>query len=317
MCPRSLVSTAMPTPQPPCSGPSSASAGSSTPVRKTSSNSDPPVIWRSGRTSMPGVAMSIRKNEMPWCFGAAGSVRAMRMPQSLTRPPEHQTFCPSTTKRSPSRIAVVVSEAEVAARARLGEQLAPHLLAPERRPQVALLLRRVTEAEDAAGGQHQADHVEHGRHAGSCALLDPRRLVGRGEAAPAVLDGPVEARPAGLGEAALPGPALLDQLGRADGAVVGRRGRGLVGQPRPGVGPELLDVHRRSLADGPAPGGAGLGEARGRSIRDAGWRAPRRRPGEPCRRAACRAPGRAGRPRRGGSTPRWPRRPGRGRSRPG
>ena len=241
----------------------------------------------------------------------------MRMPQSLTRPPEHHTFWPSTTKRSPSRSARRRERGQVAARARLGEQLAPHLVAPERRPQVALLLRRVTEAEDAAGGQHQADHVEHRRHAGSCALLDPRRLVGRGEAAPAVLDGPVEAGPSGLGQATLPGPALLDQLGRADGAVVGRRGRGLVGQPGPGLGPELLDVHRRSLADGPAPGRAGRRGRADLSIRGAGWRVPRRRPGGPCRRVACRAPGRAGRRRGGGSTPRWRRRPGRGRSRPG
>ena len=47
---------------------------------------------------------------MPSCLGASGSVRAMRMPQLLTRPPEHHTFWPLTTKRSPSRSARVVSE---------------------------------------------------------------------------------------------------------------------------------------------------------------------------------------------------------------
>ena len=92
MCPRSFVSTAMPTPHPPWSGPTRSVAGTATSVRNTSSNSAPPVIWRSGRTSTPGVRMSRRKNEMPWCRGASGSVRAMRMPQSLTRPPEHHTF---------------------------------------------------------------------------------------------------------------------------------------------------------------------------------------------------------------------------------
>ena len=54
MWPRSLVSVAIATPHPPCSGPSRASAGSRTSSRNTSSNSLPPVIWRSGRTSMPG-----------------------------------------------------------------------------------------------------------------------------------------------------------------------------------------------------------------------------------------------------------------------
>ena len=63
-----------------------------------------------------------------------GSVRAMRMPQSLTRPPEHHTFWPLTTKWSPSRSARVDSDAEVAAGAGLGEQLAPHVVAAQRRP---------------------------------------------------------------------------------------------------------------------------------------------------------------------------------------
>ena len=110
MCPRSFVSTLMPTPQPPCNGPSSRSAGSETSVKNTSSNSADPVICRSGRTSIPGRSIGQRKNEMPSCLRASGSVRAIRMPQLLTRPPEHHTFCPLTTKRSPSRSARVASD---------------------------------------------------------------------------------------------------------------------------------------------------------------------------------------------------------------
>ncbi len=83
MWPRSLVSTAMPTPQPPCSGPSRQSAGTCTSVKNTSSNSASPVICRSGRTSTPGRSMSSRKNEMPCASAGSGSVRAIRMPQSL------------------------------------------------------------------------------------------------------------------------------------------------------------------------------------------------------------------------------------------
>ena len=70
MWPRSFVSTAIPTSQPPFSGPRRQSAGTMTSVKKTSSNSEPPVIWRSGRISTPGRRMSKRKNEMPRCFGS-------------------------------------------------------------------------------------------------------------------------------------------------------------------------------------------------------------------------------------------------------
>jgi hypothetical protein len=83
MWPRSLVSTAMPTPHPPCNGPSRFAAGRCTSVKNTSSNSASPVICLSGRISMPGRSIGHRKNEMPSCFLASGSVRAMRMPQSL------------------------------------------------------------------------------------------------------------------------------------------------------------------------------------------------------------------------------------------
>ncbi len=83
MCPRSLVSTAMPTPHPPWSGPNRWSAGSRTSVKNTSSNSASPVIWRRGRISTPSRSIGHRKNEMPWWGGASGSVRAMRMPQLL------------------------------------------------------------------------------------------------------------------------------------------------------------------------------------------------------------------------------------------
>ena len=61
---RSLASvcTAARHPWPTASGPpSTAEAGMATSVRKTSLKWDSPVIWRRGRTSMPGVAMSTRK----------------------------------------------------------------------------------------------------------------------------------------------------------------------------------------------------------------------------------------------------------------
>ena len=127
------------------------------------------------------------------------------MPQLLYRPPEHHTFCPLTMYRSPSRSARVVSDAEVAAGAGLGEQLAPHVLGRQRRPEVGGLLLRRAEPLDRLPRQHEADHVEERRHAGPRALQHPHRVVLGGEAPPAVLDGPVDAREAGLVDAALPG----------------------------------------------------------------------------------------------------------------
>jgi hypothetical protein len=113
MWPRSLVSVAIATDQPSCSGPSSESAGMRTSSRNTSSNSEPPVICRNGRTSTPGLAIGTRKNEMPLCFGASATerVRARQIPQSATRPLEHHTFWPWSTQESPSGTAEVDNDA--------------------------------------------------------------------------------------------------------------------------------------------------------------------------------------------------------------
>jgi len=82
-----------------------------TSVRNTSLKWDSPVIWRNGRTSMPGVAMSTRKYVIPRCLGASGSVRASRMPWWLVSAFEVHTFWPFTTHWSPSRSARVTNPA--------------------------------------------------------------------------------------------------------------------------------------------------------------------------------------------------------------
>src|SRR5579875_1322594 len=64
-----------------------------------------------GRTVTPGERMSISRNEMPRCFCASGSVRTRLKIQSPYCPYVVQVFCPLTTYSSPSRIAVVFSEA--------------------------------------------------------------------------------------------------------------------------------------------------------------------------------------------------------------
>jgi hypothetical protein len=55
--------------------------------------------------------MLMRKQVMPLCFGALGSVRARRRPQSATLPPLVQIFWPLTAKWSPLSSALVLSEA--------------------------------------------------------------------------------------------------------------------------------------------------------------------------------------------------------------
>ena len=80
-------------------------------VRKTSAKCASPVIWRSGRTSMPGWSISMAKYVMPACLTASGSVRAISMPTSEPMAPDVQTFWPLTTYSSPSSSAFVCSAA--------------------------------------------------------------------------------------------------------------------------------------------------------------------------------------------------------------
>lgn len=67
---------------------------------------------RSGRTVTPGASMGIASQVMPRCLeGASGSVRTSSSHQSATSACEVQIFCPVTTYASPSRTALVRSEA--------------------------------------------------------------------------------------------------------------------------------------------------------------------------------------------------------------
>ena len=61
--------------QPSLTSPTTLAAGTRTSSRKTSLKWDSPVIWRSGRTVMPGTCMSTMSIVMPSRLGRAGSVR--------------------------------------------------------------------------------------------------------------------------------------------------------------------------------------------------------------------------------------------------
>ena len=77
----SLPSVARATVQPPFTGPTTSSSGTKTSLKKTSLNSDCPVVMRSGRTSTPSACMSITMVVMPSCLGTSGSVRMVASPK--------------------------------------------------------------------------------------------------------------------------------------------------------------------------------------------------------------------------------------------
>ncbi len=59
--------------QPSSMAPTTFSTGTSTSVKNTSAKSSAPVMCLIGRTSMPGVSMSMISTVMPLCFGASSS----------------------------------------------------------------------------------------------------------------------------------------------------------------------------------------------------------------------------------------------------
>ena len=72
---RSNASIVRATRQPSWSSPSTLATGTRTSSRKTSLKCESPVIWRNGRTVMPGTCMSTINMEMPSRLGRAGSLR--------------------------------------------------------------------------------------------------------------------------------------------------------------------------------------------------------------------------------------------------
>ena len=77
---RSLPNVTLPSDQPRPRSPTRLSFGMRTSSRNTSLNVWEPVMSTSGRTVIPGASIGHTKYEMPWCFGASGSVRASRIP---------------------------------------------------------------------------------------------------------------------------------------------------------------------------------------------------------------------------------------------
>ena len=248
---RSLASVVRAHAQPSVGPPTTQSSGTNTSSRNISLNRAMPVSSRSGRTSMPGVAMSTRKQPMPSCLGASGSVRARQMAQSASSAMVVHTFWPVIDQPPSTRVGPGGERGQVAAGAGLAEHLAPRELAPQRRAHEPLLLARRAVADD--GGQHPARHLEVGGGA-------PRPPT-----APASItscstgDGVAPPRPGPVGhEVAARRPARARQLGRSRPPQLLDQGPG-AGPGRLGLGRQLdgqrapLPGRHRGRPPGPGP----------------------------------------------------------------
>ncbi len=130
---------------------------------------------------------------------------------------------------------------EVTAGVGLGPPLAPDLLSRRHRGQEAPLLLVGPELEQ--GGREQEDPVL--AHPIGCprppVLLLEHQPLEEADPSPAVLLRPRDDRPALGGHGPLPLPVRLETGGRVEGRE-GSGGRGVLDQPRPGVGAECFLV---------------------------------------------------------------------------
>src|SRR6516225_123979 len=180
-CPRRYFATS----QPRFSSPTSMSTGTLTSSKNTSFRWWLPSIETIGRTVMPGVVISISRNEMPsWRFFAAESVR--------TRQKHQSAWC----------------AVEVQIRPRLGETLAPPVVDIGGARQKAALLLFGAELD-----QHRADHrdVERGDlgRRRQLVFLKKDHALHRRPAGAAIFVGPIEGRPAAFVEDTLPAHGVL------------------------------------------------------------------------------------------------------------
>ncbi len=88
------MSVVRPTPQPPSTGPTTASASIVTSSKKTSLNSASPEIWRRPRTVTPAASIGTMNIVMPLCLGTSAFVRARSSPKEANCAFVVQTFCP-------------------------------------------------------------------------------------------------------------------------------------------------------------------------------------------------------------------------------
>src|SRR4051794_11229475 len=128
-------------------------------------------MFFSGRTSMPGRSIEMMKYEMPVYLLVSTSVRAMRMPNFATCASDVQIFLAVDDEHVAVTVGPRAEVGEVRPGLRFGEQLAPQLLAPKHRHQVAVLLFLGAVHDEHRAAVTDADRVRGSAHAGPLQLV--------------------------------------------------------------------------------------------------------------------------------------------------
>ena len=242
---------------PPSTSPRTRSSGTMTSSKKTSQNSRAPCIVSIGRTVMPGLSMSTNSAVIPLCADSGVPVRVRSTHRCAYWARLVHTFWPLTLHPSSVRHGPAGEGGQIAPGPRLGEPLAPDLLAAQeprhhRRGQIG---RRVVDhrrrqhlghgvdagLDEVAGGQHLAE-------------IRPQEVR---SAQPAHAVGPAHAHEAGVVGQSQHLAQLRHLLVERPHALVGGCQLALVRvQPVVDGGLELGELHR-------APGLVGIGRGGG------------------------------------------------------
>ena len=164
---RSWPSDPFATRQPSLSGPTRFSAGTRASLKNTSlkSRSSTSHADANGLRTTPGRSVGIISALMPLCLGASGSVRTKASNTSASCAPDVHTFCPLTTKWSPSRHRPRPQGRQVGAGARFAHPERRGDLRPQDRHRPLLLLLAGAERDQRGGNNADALRV--------VALVDP------------------------------------------------------------------------------------------------------------------------------------------------
>ena len=184
--------------------------------RNTSLNSGSPSMCARGRISTPGLSIGeqeIRDPAMPWSAAGAGEQDRVRCQLGAAGPDLLALDAPAAVHLGCGG----TQRGQVGARLRLGEQLAPELVAGEDRSKVALVLVRGAELDDRGTGEVLADDVEPFRRTCPIEFLVEYRAQLGVHAAAAVLLRPGQAGIPGVVKQPLPGAPIVELVLEACG----------------------------------------------------------------------------------------------------
>ena len=224
--PRSCASEPLAIAQPSLRRPTRFAEGTTTSSKNTSLRSARSgcTISAKGRTVIPDVAMSTSRTLMPWCLGAAGSVRQKRKQKSACAAPEVHTFWPFTTKRLPSSTALRAERRQVASRAGLAHAEAGAAFATEDRHRVVADLLVVAVVEEGRDDDAEALRVRGARNSCAHQLLEVHERLDRSRVASTAVRRPSGYEPTGIEHATRPRACPTGEVRRSER----RLGRDLV-----------------------------------------------------------------------------------------